>query len=244
MLPAASSSCSLRGGSEPPAPPVRGGGHGGSPTLLPGYGDPCGTRVGGPRVMLGGIRKPKRTEGTGDPELASRSQQVRRASRGPGAWRHPGDPRVGSGRGAVLRAWRHGAGAVLAVRPLPSSLPLTLWASPARPCPRPPVRGPPAPSAPSPLAAPRYSSFFLDGHRTTPARCTWRLSLLGTSLYQVSGVFFAPAEAGVVEVPVAFHCGHLVTGGSGLMGTGQSLALSPGQRVGAGVASCSPGPAR
>lgn len=102
--------------------------------------------------------------------MASRSQQVRRASRGPGAGCHPVDPRVGSGRGAVLRAWRHGAGAVLAVRPLPSSLPLTLWASPARPCPRPPVRGPPAPSAPSPLAAPRYSSFFLDGHRTTPCQ--------------------------------------------------------------------------
>lgn len=47
VLPAASSSCSLGGGSESPAPPVRGGGHGGSPTLLPGYGDPCGTRVGG-----------------------------------------------------------------------------------------------------------------------------------------------------------------------------------------------------
>lgn len=157
--------------------------------------------------------------------------------RGPGAWRRRWGPRVG-GRGSGVaglearcrRCLRSAAASVLSSPDAAGflSVPESAPGTHAR-----------APSAASPLACPL--SFLLCPRMGTgdalshPARCSWRLSFWGTSWYQVPGVFFAPAEASVVEVPVIFHSGHLMTRMSGLTGTGQSLAL--GTPRGAGVVS-------
>lgn len=201
--------------------------------------------------MLRGIGKPKRTGGPGDSELACRSQQVRRTPRTakgtqqPRTAREVQEPGAGAGDpawvggGAALRAWRRSAAASVLSSPDAAgflSVPESAPGTHAR-----------APSAASPLACPL--SFLLCPRMGTgdalshPARCSWRLSFWGTSWYQVPGVFFAPAEASVVEVPVIFHSGHLMTRTSGLTGTGQSLALGTPRGGGRRVRACPAPPA-
>lgn len=133
---------------------------------------------GGLRAMLRGIGKPKRTGGPGDSELACRSQQVRgtpRTAKGtqqPRTAREVQEPGAGAGDpawvggGAALRAWRRGAGAVCAARPLPSCLTPTLRGF--CPCPNlPPERTHVPRLRPPHSRAPSHSSSVLGWAQVT-----------------------------------------------------------------------------